>query len=265
MRVRFSATDNPNNSVTEAAIDAVQIYDFQCVIPPPIPAANLITIASLLISTAIVCLLVIWKGNTAMKGSLLAGMILIIAANVSAGPPPVPQTPTKIDNVVYVRQFILEEGYTHLWSKEKPFVQSGYLLVLIVDPGLVLPRQSLEPVLYVGTQTAQRINSGYNSGHVVAIVPGNLNLDNMLIWFGTPELPERISSNTIRLERKKALTMGIKPVPDEKINTALKNGGKPLKLKNLKELLQGEIARLILQYSPQEKQLAQDFRVPVTQ
>jgi hypothetical protein len=30
VRVRFSATDNPNNSITEAAIDAVEIYELTC-------------------------------------------------------------------------------------------------------------------------------------------------------------------------------------------------------------------------------------------
>ena len=30
VRVRFSAMDNPNNSVTEAAIDAIQLYDLSC-------------------------------------------------------------------------------------------------------------------------------------------------------------------------------------------------------------------------------------------
>ena len=30
LRVRFSATDNPNNSVTEAGIDAFSIYEYQC-------------------------------------------------------------------------------------------------------------------------------------------------------------------------------------------------------------------------------------------
>lgn len=34
MRFRFSATDNPNNSVTEAALDAFTISDFVCVAPP---------------------------------------------------------------------------------------------------------------------------------------------------------------------------------------------------------------------------------------
>jgi len=40
MRIRFSATDNPNDSVTEAAIDAFEVYDFKCVDSPVIPIAG---------------------------------------------------------------------------------------------------------------------------------------------------------------------------------------------------------------------------------
>ena len=38
VQLRFSASDNPNNSITEAALDAVAIRDIECAVTPPCPA-----------------------------------------------------------------------------------------------------------------------------------------------------------------------------------------------------------------------------------
>ena len=48
-------------------------------------------------------------------------------------------------------------------------------------------------MLFVGTQTARRVNPHPVSGHVVAIVPGDFALEEAPIYFGTPQLPERIT------------------------------------------------------------------------
>ena len=95
-----------------------------------------------------------------------------------------PPTPAAIDEVVYARSFELDQGYKFEWRKEQPLVKKGVILVLKVDPDLVYPRQIAEPVLYVGDQTAERVNIGYKSGHVVAIVPGEVDLNKAMIWFG---------------------------------------------------------------------------------
>ncbi len=134
--------------------------------------------------------------------------LCVLAATSLAEPPPLPPTPAPVLDVVYARPFALEQGYEFTWRKEKPLVTEGYLLVLKVNPALVYPRQSAEPVLYVGDTTAERVNVGYPSGHLVVIVPGKLadfDLKKTLIWFGTPDLPERCTAKTIAEEREKAL------------------------------------------------------------
>ena len=142
------------------------------------------------------------------------------------------------------------------------------ILVLKVDPDLVLARQTAEPVLYVGNQTAERVNIGYRSGHVVALVPHlpdePLNLKTAPIWFGTPELPERCDKDRIRRERAKADAAGVKPFRIDKITAALKKGGKRLEAANRFELRR-KLAPVIQQYSPQETDLIAALRVPLTE
>ncbi len=173
----------------------------------------------------------------------------------AAGPPAVPATPAAVDGIVYARSFTLEEGYKFDWRKERPLITTGTILVLKVNPDLVYPRQLAEPVLYVGNQTAERVNSGFKSGRVVAIVPGEIDLQKTPIWFGTPELPERVDADAIQKERAKADKAGIKPFDKAEIKAALKNGGEKLSAANQDQLRRG-LAPLIRQYSPKESILA---------
>ncbi|MFH0982057.1 MAG: hypothetical protein V2A79_11005 [Planctomycetota bacterium] len=198
-----------------------------------------------------------------MKTIIAYVCTLAVVSVVVAGAPPIPATPAAIDDVVYSRAFTLEKGYDFDWCKERPLVTSGTILVLKVNPDLVIPRQVAEPVLYVGNQTAQRVNFGNESGHVIAIVPGDVDLSKSPIWFGTPELPERVDAAATEAERAKADAAGIKPPAAAKIAVAVARGGERLNVADMSELLRSEISDLILQYSPQEKHLAEDFNTPV--
>jgi hypothetical protein len=171
-------------------------------------------------------------------------------------PPAVPDTPAAVESIIYAREFTLENGYPFTWSKESPVVTSGYLLVLKVDPDLVFPRQVAEPVLYVGAQTAQRVNHGFPSGHVIAIVPGDVDLTKALIWFGTPELPERVDTNVANAELNLAEAAGIKPFAAAEVNAARAQAGEELKGATVVDVLR-VAADLIRQYAPEEKHIAE--------
>ena len=132
-----------------------------------------------------------------------------VASIALAGAPAIPDVPAAVDDVIYARSFALENGYEFNWSNERPLVTTGTILVLKVNPDLVVPRQTAEPVLYVGNQTAQRVNFGNESGHVIAIVPGEVDLATSPIWFGTPELPEQVDAATVKAERAQADAAGI--------------------------------------------------------
>ncbi len=203
------------------------------------------------------------KGLDNMKTITLVVCTLAVASLVLAGPPPVPNTPAAVDDVLYARAFTMEKGYTFEWAKDGPLFTSGTLLVLKVDPKLVFARQIAEPVLYVGSQTAERVNIGYESGHVIAIVPGDVDLAKSPVWFGTPELPERVDAEAANAERALADEAGIKPFAANKVQAAQDRGGQRLNVADREALLR-YVATLIMEYAPDEKPLADAFLVPVT-
>jgi hypothetical protein len=198
-----------------------------------------------------------------MKAVTLLLCTFALAASAPAETPAMPDTPAAVDGLVYAREFTLEKGYQFAWRKENTLLEKGTLLVLKVDPAFGVRRQMPEPVLYVGDQTAERVNDGDESGHIIAIVPGEVDLTKAPIWFGKPDLPERVDAEKIQEQRALANEAGIKPFSKEQVEAAREKGGAPLKVADQDALLRGEVADLILKYSPQEKHLADTFRVPV--
>lgn len=183
-------------------------------------------------------------------------LLLLLGVEAQAAPPPVPKTPAGVEQLVYAAPFTLRQAYPSDWRAERPLVSSGYLVVLKVQPDLVYPRQVAEPVLYVGDQTAERLNVGYRSGHVVAIVPGKVDLARSPIWFGRPALPEQVDAATIREERTRAAAAGIKPVTGGNVARAVRN---PLALESKTDLLQ-EAGNLVEQYAPDEVEQARALK-----
>ena len=175
-----------------------------------------------------------------------------LPAAVGAGVPPVPPTPAAVEDIVYVAPFVLTHGFASDWRAERPLVTRGHLVVLKVAPDLVYPRQTAEPVLYAGDQTVERLNVGYPSGYVVAIVPGALELDRVPLWFGTPRLPESVDAAVVRAEQARAGEAGIRPPAAERVQAVLRPR---LELGDKSDLLR-EAAALVELYAPDEKDLA---------
>jgi hypothetical protein len=160
---------------------------------------------------------------------------------------------------MYVRPFVLDEAYQTWWRKERPFVRSGYIVVLRVVPAVVVPKATAEPVLYAGDQTVERINIGQFSGYVVGIVPGEPRLKGLRFWFGEPGFPESVDADLIARERAAAEVAGVGVIPNKQMRQARAAGGRTLHAANKSDLLDA-IAPLILEYSPQEKRLANMLR-----
>ena len=200
--------------------------------------------------------------KTAKTIGLVLAAAILTAATASAGPPAVPATPAPVEDLLYARTFTLDKGYTFEWSKDRPLLTEGTLLVLRVDPDLVYPRQTAEPVLYVGNRTAERLNIGYRSGRVVAIVPGRVDLTTTPIWFGTAELPERVDGNIASGEKAAANAAGIKPFSAATVKAAYARGGKGLALAD-REGLRPHIAALLGEFSSEETDLIEQLNVPV--
>lgn len=184
----------------------------------------------------------------------------VLAAAVVAAPPQLPATPAAVQDIVFAQPFTLDQGEASTWRADRPMVTSGYIIVLKVNPDLVYPRQSAEPVLYVGDTTAERMNVGYRSGHVVAVVGADItgekamDLSKVKIWFGTPELPERVDATRIAQESALADAAGIKPFSAEKISGLL--GQNETLSEVTKAGILNEVASLVRRFSPQEEELA---------
>jgi hypothetical protein len=170
-----------------------------------------------------------------------------------------PVTPSPVRNLLFAQPFTLETPFTNTFSKERERISNGVLIVVEVDPALVIPRNSLEPVLYAGNAAVQRLNHGESSGRVIGIVPGTLNLATAPIWFGTPQLPERVTQNTIQYERGLADKAGVRAFPSTRLDSIQRP---VIAAKDLATLLSTVAANLIYEYSPQEKELADSWRLP---
>ncbi len=127
--------------------------------------------------------------------------------------------PTGAVEILAAHAFVVDEPFVHEWRAEKPSVSAGYLLVLAVEPELARPRQTYEPVLYVGQQTAERCNAPPEGGRLVVLVPAPLDGEGRValdlattpIWFGSLELPERVDAGRIAQELELARQHGIGP------------------------------------------------------
>ncbi len=184
----------------------------------------------------------------------------VLAAAVVAAPPQTPATPAAVQDIVFAQPFTLEQGEASTWRAERPVMDSGYIIVLKVNPDLVYPRQSAEPVLYVGDTTAERLNVGYRSGYVVAVVGAEItgekamDLSKVKIWFGTPELPERVDANRIAQESALADAAGIKPFSADKISDLLAQN--EVLRERTKAGILDDVAAQIRRFSPQEEEVA---------
>jgi len=196
--------------------------------------------------------------TTAFALSLLVVALGVAGQKVERGSAR-PATPAPVKSILFAQPFTLETPFINTFSKEREKVSNGVLIVLEVDPALVVPRNTLEPVLYAGNVTVQRLNQGEQSGRVIGIVPGTINLATAPIWFGTPALPERVTQSTVQYERGLAERAGVRAFPPAQLSSIQRP---VVAAKDLATLLRTVAADLVDQYSPQEKQLADSWRLP---
>ena len=208
------------------------------------------------------------------RSALPVALLLLLAAGVAAfvrsapaDPPPLPAvTPVGDVALLHAQPFTLDVPFTHAWRKEPSQFSAGWVLVLSVDPELVHPRQSAEPILYVGDQTAERVNFGHESGRVVAIVPsaldaaGNLAVDlsRTPMYFGAHGLPEQVDAAHIATELAAARKRGI-AAPSSAV---LKDTVQPTVHFRNDDQLHLFCSDLIEHYSPQETDLVSGLRAP---
>ncbi|HTU64753.1 MAG TPA: hypothetical protein VMF52_02280 [Steroidobacteraceae bacterium] len=159
------------------------------------------------------------------------------------------QTATPVKGILAAQRFTLAEPGND--------IPAGTLLVLDVDPALAVPRESLNPILYIEGQPATRLNHGGQSGHVLVIVPAGVDVNRARIWFGAPDVVEALTPQKIQAERTKADASRLSRA------RALVNVERPVvEAKDLAALLRDVAAPLIDRYSPQDAAVAAQWRLP---
>lgn len=185
---------------------------------------------------------------------------------------PFPEVPvdTLAQEVVLLEAhpFSLDQPATHWWRAEQPQYDAGWVVVLDVrDDALIAPRQSAQPVLQVGSETAEPLNVGYLSSKVVAMVPSkrdasgavSLDLTKAPIFYGEASLPEELDADALQVRLADALERGIVAV------TADALAGATFEAQGFADDRQLRLfaADLIERWSPNETDLVTGMRAPL--
>ena len=205
-----------------------------------------------------------------LTGICVVGAIAVVLAIASSGTrdaasapllplaqPPVPKAQLEL---VHAERFQVEKPFRHVWRADQPLVNNGWLLVLSGDPERVRPRQTKEPVLYVGAQTAQRINAG-PEGKLVVLVPGDFQLEDTPIVFGAEALPEELRQGQIDAQLGAARASGVVPPTKEAIEKATKTAVWRTFATDYELRLRA--IELVEEHSPKEQDLIRGWRAPL--
>lgn len=212
------------------------------------------------------------KFSQILAGACVIGAIAAIAAIAStrSSRRPASDRPTPTDaaarslpvvplQLVHAQQFHTDMPFAHLWRADRQMYDTGWVLVLEGEPELLRPHQTMDPVLYVGAQTAERVNRG-DSGRLVVIVPGELALADAPIFLGPEALPEELWQEQIDAVLTAARNGGATPATAEQRQRAVVAG--TLEFAD-DYWLHRHAADLVEQHSPQEKDLIAGWRAPL--
>lgn len=202
-----------------------------------------------------------------LLGAAAIATVALIASKTQATqggefntPPTIPANPAVELPVqlVSAQAFTLQNAERHTWRAEQPEFKSGLLLALEADAAYLAPRQLAEPVLYVGNQTAQRVNTGYPSGQLIVVVP-NMTLEELAsapIFFGQPMLPENVTAAIANVELRNAVESGLTGSP----NFTQVTESQVVEALDLEDLF-FQASFLIEEHAPDERDLIDGLRV----
>ena len=166
--------------------------------------------------------------------------------------------PKSVSDLVLVRPFTVKKPMSFVVGGKTRKVTEGYVLVIKAHLGLLEPRNAPDYLLFVGDAVGQKVNSGYKDGHVIVITP-KLDLSKAPLWFGSREIPNRLTPSRVAFERKAAERVGVRPFDKKVVEKARQRGGERLLAADLNELWY-ETVPLILEYAPAEKEMAKSMR-----
>ncbi len=158
----------------------------------------------------------------------------------------------------HVQHFNLSAAAEYAWKADEPKFSQGTVFVVQVDPTQARVRQVGGPVLYVGAVPAARANPGHSDGHIVAFVPGHVDLNIVPIYWGPPELPEQVTQKDGEATRNAS---GSQPFSSVEVADA---SIQPISLESY-EHLYSHMADLIDDHAPSDADFAHGYRLAYKQ
>lgn len=154
----------------------------------------------------------------------------------------------------HVQHFTLQSAADYAWKADEPKFTQGTVFVVEVEAAKAVVRQVGGPVLYVGAVPAARANPGHHDGHVVAFVPGHIDLHAVPIYWGPSDLPEQVTQK----DGAEALASSdAKPLPSVQVANALVQ---PVQLDSNEHLF-SHMADLIDKHAPMDASFAHGYRL----
>lgn len=209
-------------------------------------------------------------GRVLVVALVLAGAGTAVAKWRTDGDLPQVPADTLAQEVILLEAhpFTLDQSATHWWRAEQPQFDAGWLVVLDVrDDALIAPRQSAQPVLQVGAETAEPLNVGYRSSKVVALVPSkrddsgqpSFDLTKSPIFYGEATLPEELDAKALEARLADAQSRGIVAVTAEALDSTRHESRSFTTDYHLRLFA----ADLIERYAPDEVDLVAGMRAPL--
>ena len=209
--------------------------------------------------------------SRARSGVAALAVALLVGGAAAWVRTPTPQPPAQapardgaVKGLLFAEPFRLAQPYAHTWRLESPQVHSGWLLVLEVEREVAVRRELAEPVLYVGDQTAERVNAGDIAGRLVVIVPGDLDPAADPAWFGAPELPERVDAAIVARELAAARAAGVPPLLRAARSRPDALGHAQVEFAD-RTALERHAAELVLRWAPEEREQAEGLLAPLVE
>ena len=213
-----------------------------------------------------------WKSAAILGACLMVGAVAVGGLGGPEDPTVAPTAATPdqgqrgVWDLLVAIPFRVDQPFTHWWRAERPQVRAGHLLVLAVDPIVVRPRQTAEPILFVGDQTAERVNAGFEGGALIVVVPAPAGQDGwpmqelagLPMWFGEPGLPEQVDAADIHEARR--LVPDLIGFSAARVQQALTAGGGGLPCQDQAELYL-HAADWIERYAPADQHIVERLRL----
>jgi hypothetical protein len=133
-----------------------------------------------------------------------------------------------VQSLVSARPFQLDRSMRDTMRAGAPEVRQGWLVQLTVQPDFARVTQARMPVLYAGDTPARIFWSNPVTGCVVAMVPGERDLSEVVFFYGSKALPERVDGARGAAELSAARAKGLGPREAAEVAAAVSAGGPEL-------------------------------------